>query len=349
MSVTYTLQQLAQHINGTVYGDKECQIDNIASLNKAGNGNLTFCSDINYESELQASRASAVLIKSYRQDLPITNQIIVADPYQSAVKLARLFQTDKANKQGIVPSATVDESAYIASSAYIGHNAVIGQGTKIDDNVIIDSCVHIGDNCHIGEGTNIQANAVIWDNTRIGKHSLIQPNAVLGSIGYGLTFDDGNWHFVPHLGKVWIGDYVSIGACTTVDRGSFDDTIIASGTKIDNQVQIAHNVHIGANTAIAGCSAIGGSTTIGSYCMLGGGVVLRDHIRLADQVNIVGRSSVSCSINKPGNYASSGYKIYQAMGWFKHMNRLDQVEQLFDRVKKLERNSYDSSRERDHQ
>jgi UDP-3-O-[3-hydroxymyristoyl] glucosamine N-acyltransferase len=344
MSVAYTLQQLANHIDGTIYGDPSCVINNIASLKKATNGELTFCNDVNYESELQASRASAVLMKSQRQDLAIDNQVIVDDPYQSAIKLAWLFQIDKSAKQGVSHSAVVGDSTEIASTAYIGPNVVIGQNTVIEASVVVDSGVHIGDNCHIGQGAILQANAVIYDNTQVGIESLIKPNAVLGGIGYGLTFTNGGWDFIPHLGRVCIGDYASIGACSTVDRGSFDDTVIGNGAKIDNQVQIAHNVYIGANTVIAGCSAIGGSAVIGSYCMLGGGVTLRDHVRLADQVNIIGRSIISSSINTSGNYASSGYKIYSARSWLKHLNRVDQVDQLFDRIKKLERYSYDDSR-----
>ena len=118
----------------------------------------------------------------------------------------------------------------------------------------------------------------------------MHPGVVIGADGFGLANDKGIWTKIPQIGTVIIGDDVEIGACSSVDRGALENTVIEQGVKIDNQVQIGHNVHIGAHTAIAGCSGVAGSTRIGKHCMIGGMTAIGGHLEIVDNVVITAMS-----------------------------------------------------------
>jgi UDP-3-O-[3-hydroxymyristoyl] glucosamine N-acyltransferase len=159
---------------------------------------------------------------------------------------------------------------------------------------------------------------------------------VLGADGFGIAQDRDGWVKVPQLGGVVVGDDVEIGANTTVDRGAIGDTVLGDDVKLDNQIQVGHNVRIGAHTAIAGCVGISGSTTIGERCMIGGMAGIAGHLEICDGVVVLGLSMVSRSITRPGVY-SSGLPVSEAGDWRRVVARLRHLDELFDRVRRLER------------
>ena len=132
----------------------------------------------------------------------------------------------------------------------------------------------LGANVSVGGGTRIGARVTVLDDVRIGARCIVHPGAVIGADGFGFAPDRGAWQKIPQLGSVVIGDDVEIGANTTIDRGTIEDTVIEDGVKLDNLVQIAHNVRVGAHTIMAAMSGVAGSTKIGKRCMIGGGVVM---------------------------------------------------------------------------
>jgi UDP-3-O-[3-hydroxymyristoyl] glucosamine N-acyltransferase len=151
---------------------------------------------------------------------------------------------------------------------------------------------------------------------------------VIGADGFGFASDARTWVKVPQVGSVRVEDDVEIGANTTIDRGAIEDTVIACGAKLDNQIQVGHNVTIGANTAIAGCTGISGSTTLGQRCMIGGMVGFAGHLTIADDVTVTGCSLVSASIREPGIY-SSGMPAVPARAWRRmvaHLRRFGEKE-----------------------
>lgn len=150
---------------------------------------------------------------------------------------------------------------------------------------------------------------------------------MIGSDGFGFANARGSWVKVPQLGAVTIGDDVEIGANTTIDRGTLDDTVIEDGVKLDNQIQVAHNVRIGAHTAIAGCTGIAGSARIGARCTIGGGVGIVGHTEIADDVHITGMSFVAHSIREPGLY-SSGTPLEPNRDWRKNYARFHQLDDM---------------------
>ena len=163
----------------------------------------------------------------------------------------------------------------------------------------------------------------------------LQPGVVLGSDGFGFAPNDGRWEKIPQIGRVLIGDDVEVGACTTIDRGALDDTVIEDGVKLDNLIQIAHNVRIGKHTAMAGCVGVAGSATIGAHCTIGGSAGILGHLTLADNVHISSFSLVTRSILKPGHYTGV-FPIDDNAAWEKNAATLKQLHKLRERIKALE-------------
>lgn len=338
MQTSYKLSKLVEYVSGELIGDGQCQITGIVALDKAGPGQLSFLSDSRYRDKVSQCDASALLVGEEDRDVQFNNRIVVQAPYQAAVKIAQLFSPKRQLSSGIHDSAVVAESAQIDASASIGPKCVISEGVRIGANAVIEAGVFIGPDCRVGANTHIQPNSVIYAQTEIGDRVQMKPNATIGGIGYGLNLTaQKTWEFIPHAGRVIIGDDVSIGSSNTIDRGSFDDTVIGEGVKLDNQIQVAHNVHIGPHTVIAAGVAIGGSTHIGSYCMIGGGCIIRDHLQITDRVNIIGASVVGRSLEQPGSYSGSAFDIEHYKSWFKKLVIFKDLEKLHRSVKQLEK------------
>jgi UDP-3-O-[3-hydroxymyristoyl] glucosamine N-acyltransferase len=231
----------------------------------------------------------------------------------------------RAPKPGIHPTAVVSPDATVAETAQVGAHVFIGPRTQIADAVIIDPGAIIASDVMIGSSTHIGARVAIMDETRIGERCVLYPGAVIGSAGFGYAREEGGWLAVPQLGKVVIGDDVDVGSNTTIDRGAIEDTVIESGVKIDNLVQIAHNAHIGEHTAIAAMAGVAGSTKVGRRCMIGGAVVIVGHISICDDVLVTFHSSVMRSITEPGTY-SSGLDADKAARWRRNAARLRRLD-----------------------
>jgi UDP-3-O-[3-hydroxymyristoyl] glucosamine N-acyltransferase len=164
---------------------------------------------------------------------------------------------------------------------------------------------------------------------------------VVGGDGFGIAWDGEAWIKVPQLGSVEIGDDVEIGANTAIDRGAIENTVIESGVKLDNLIQIGHNVRIGAHTVIAGCTGISGSTTIGPRCMIAGQVGIAGHLEIAGGTLITGKTLVSHSIREPGQF-SGALPMDDSRKWRRNSARFRNLDELARRVALLERKSKDT-------
>jgi UDP-3-O-[3-hydroxymyristoyl] glucosamine N-acyltransferase len=332
-----TLGKLAELTGGELQkGDPECRITSVATLQKAGSGDVSFLSNPGYRKYLYTTRASAVILsRENSADCP-TAAIISANPYACYARAAALIVPPPAPQQGIHPSAVIGDGCDIDATAWVGPNCIIENGAVIRAGVQLDGSCFIGKGSVIGANSHLHANVVICHDVTIGRRVNIYPGAVLGSDGFGLANEDGKWINVPQLGSVVVGDDVEIGANTTIDRGALDDTVLEEGVRLDNQIQVAHNVHIGAHTAIAGCVGISGSARIGKYCMIGGGVGIVGHLEITDRVVVTGMSLVAKSITEPGVY-SSGVPAQDNVSWNRNYARLRQLDRLARRVHALER------------
>ncbi|EQC00028.1 UDP-3-O-(3-hydroxymyristoyl)glucosamine N-acyltransferase [Photorhabdus temperata] len=329
------LADLAQQLNAQLHGDGDVVITSIAPMHSANNEQITFLSDSRYRERLGECQAAAVVLRE--SDLPYCNvpALVVANPYLAYAYMAQIMDTTPVPAQDIHPSAVISPQATLGKNVSVGANAVIESDVVLGDNVVIGAGCFIGKNTHIGAGSRFWANVSVYHNVEIGEQCLIQSGAVIGSDGFGYANDRGNWVKIPQLGSVIIGDRVEIGACTTIDRGALDNTIIGNGVIIDNQCQIAHNVIIGDNTAVAGGVIMAGSLKIGRYCMIGGASVINGHMEICDKVTVTGMSMVMRPITEPGVY-SSGIPSQPNKVWRKTAALVMNINEMNKRLKSLE-------------
>ncbi|AJJ63834.1 UDP-3-O-(3-hydroxymyristoyl)glucosamine N-acyltransferase [Yersinia aldovae] len=330
------LADLAQQLDAQVFGDGSLVITGIASMHSAEPSQITFLSNSRYQEQLTTCNAGAVVLTE--ADLPFCKSaaLVVKNPYLTYARMAQIMDTTPQPAQDIAPSAVISPQATLGERVSIGANAVIESGVILGDNTIIGAGCFIGKNTHIGAGSRLWANVSVYHDVIIGKSCLIQSGTVIGADGFGYANDRGNWIKIPQLGSVHIGDRVEIGACTTIDRGALDNTIIGNGVIIDNQCQIAHNVVIGDNTAVAGGVIMAGSLKVGRYCMIGGASVINGHMEICDKVTITGMGMVMRPITEPGLY-SSGIPLQPNKVWRKTAALVMNIDGINKRLKAVER------------
>lgn len=334
--MTFTLNELAKHVDGQVDGDGECNIEGVGTLQGAQAGQISFLSNSRYGKFLSNTKASAVIINERYQSKCPVNAVIVDDPYSAYAIIASLLHPGKpVSPKGIHASAVISDTARIHDQAIIGPLCVIEDDVTLHAGVIIGPGCVIGRQSSIGEDSRLEANVTIWHDTQIGKRALIHSGVVIGADGFGIAEQkNGHWIKVPQLGRVCIGNDVEVGANTCIDRGALGDTVIEEGVKLDNLIQIAHNVHIGAHTVIASSTAIAGSAKIGKNCKIAGAVGIVGHLEITDNVVVTGMSMVSKSITEPGVY-SSGTLLEKNSSWHKNAIRMKQLDDIARKVKKL--------------
>jgi UDP-3-O-[3-hydroxymyristoyl] glucosamine N-acyltransferase len=332
--VFVTLDEIVARLGGNLAGDGSVRISGIATLDAAGPEHLSFLANSKYRSHLAATRAAAVVVApDAAADCP-TTAIVTQQPYLYFARVAQWLNPTPRPPLGIHSSAVVEGA--VSESASVGANVWIGPGAVIGDDVVVEANCSIGASCHIGAGSWLHAGVALYDGCRVGDRAIIHSGVVIGADGFGFAREgDGSWVKIPQIGGVTIGDDVEIGANSTIDRGALEDTVIESGVKIDNQIQIAHNVHIGAHTAIAGCVGIAGSTRIGARCTVGGAAMIIGHLEIADDVNISAGTLVGKSIRKAGGYTGS-VPFLEHGDWLKNFSRLRHLDSLADRIRALE-------------
>ncbi|NEM98615.1 UDP-3-O-(3-hydroxymyristoyl)glucosamine N-acyltransferase [Pontibacter burrus] len=300
----FTVQQIADLLQGRVEGDNLAKVSTLAKIEEAQSGALSFLANPKYEPYLYSTGASAVIVsESLELKKPVSAALIrVSDPYSSFSTLLHHYQAALlASKTGVEEPAFIGSNSTIGENHYRGAFSYIGNNCKIGENVRLFPQVYLGDNVTIGDNTTIFAGAKLYPNTVVGSNCTIHAGVVLGSDGFGFAPQpDGSYKMVPQIGNVVLEDDVSIGANTTIDCATMGSTIIRKGTKIDNLVQIAHNVEIGQHTVIAAQTGISGSAKIGNQCVIAGQVGIVGHITIADKTTIGAQSGVGKTIKKSG-------------------------------------------------
>jgi len=332
----YSLKKLAKVLNGELRGN-DITICKPASLEDAQPGSISFLSNLKYSSKLKITKASAVLLTKEMLEFYPGNSIVVESPYLSFIKVANLFKLSLKQTKGIHPSVIYDISCNIGPNVSIGPHVVIERNVLIGEGCVIGSNVTIAPFSYIGKHSTIKDNVIISYNTHIGNNCTVHSSTVIGSDGFGnIKNNAGYWTKIPQIGGVKIGNNVEIGASTTIDRGTIDDTIISSGVKIDNQIQIAHNVKIGNNTAIASLTGIAGSVKVGRDCLIGGQVGISNHISICDKVILSAASKVSKDILRSGFY-SGAFNARLHIKWKRMNARIFKLKKLEERTKVLEK------------
>ena len=281
----YSIKFISEYIDASIIGDADLQIDNIATLDSAVQGCITFLANSKYSKLLESTKASAVIVKEGIKTNNKTTLLACSDPYLAFAKLSKLFSDEIDFSNG-----SFHNSVFIHDSVNLGKDVKVGPN------------VYIGKNCNIGDRSVIYPNTTILKDVSIGQDCIVHPNSVLGSDGFGFAPENESFQKIEQLGGLEIGDNVEIGAGCTIDRGAISNTMISDGVKLDNQIHIAHNVSLGSNTAIAACCAIAGSTKIGKNFKMGGLSGVLGHLEICDDVTVGAHTLITKSIKSSGNY-----------------------------------------------
>lgn len=335
-SQSRTLAEIAQLLGAELRGDGSREVTGIGTLQGATAEQISFLSNPSYAKHLAQTRAAAVLVAPDLADQCPTNVLVLDNPYLGYARVSHWFDRSPQPAAGIHPSAVVDPSAQIDPSASIGPQAVVEADAVVEAGAMLGPGCTVGVRCRVGRDSRLMSRVVLCQDVQLGERCLVHSGAVLGADGFGFANEKGVWHKIAQLGGVRIGDDVEIGANTTIDRGALEDTVIESGVKLDNQIQIAHNVHIGEHSAIAACVGIAGSSKIGRYCVFGGGSGIGGHLEIVDQVHLTGMTMVTRSLKEPGVY-SSGTGVDSNRQWRKSVVRFRQLDELARRVRELEK------------
>lgn len=327
-------------IGGKVEGDGAATVNRLEKIEEATEGSIAFLANPKYLPHIYSTQATAVIVKDdFQPEKEISSSLIrVEDPYSAFAKLLEEYQKLTAKvKTGIEQpsfqheSAKYGENIYLGAFSYLGENAKIGNNTKIYPNV------YIGDNVEIGDNTTLHPGVKIYANCKVGNHCVIHSGVVIGSDGFGFApQEDGTYKSIPQTGNVIIEGHVDIGANTTIDCATMGSTIVKSGVKIDNLVQIAHNVEVGKNTAIASQAGLSGSAKIGENCQIGGQAGITGHLKMADRTIIGPQAGVPKSITQEGK-VWFGTPIMEHRDFLRVSVILRNLPNLIERVKELEK------------
>ena len=305
----------------------DAAIKGVASLEKAGQGEIAYCRN-NADKKLVATCQAAAIIMTAKRAESYQGPAIVmqhANPEMAFAETIDLFHPQP-KRYGVSASASIHKSAKLADNIWVGEQASLAEEVAVAEGVEIHAGARIGARCKIGKNSIIHANAVLYPGVEVGENCIIHANANIGVDGFGYVRGQ-TWRKIQHIGTVKIQDNVEIGAGTCVDRGMLDDTIISEGAKLDNLIQIGHNVSIGSRTIMAACTGVAGSAHIGNDCMIGGGSIINGHINIVSQTVLCGGSAVMRAIEKPGVYGSS-MTIMPHKNWLRLLSLLHKLSTL---------------------
>jgi len=299
----FTANDISLLLNGTVEGDASVAVNQLAKIEEATEGSLSFLANPKYEQYLYTTNASIVIVNNEQQLAePVKATIIrVANAYSAISVLLEIYNKIKLNKAGIEqpcfihPSAQIGQNVYIGAFAYIGPNVIVGDNSKVYPNT------YIADNVTLGTNVTLFSGVKIYFDCKIGNDVIIHSGAIIGGDGFGFApTADGSYQKISQIGNVVIEDNVEIGANTTIDRATMGSTVIHKGVKLDNLIQIAHNVEIGANTVIAAQAGISGSTKIGENVIMGGQAGVAGHLTIAKGTQFQAQMGLGRSIKDEG-------------------------------------------------
>lgn len=335
----FTAAQIAMIINGKIEGNPDVLVQSFGKIEEAQSGQLSFLANPKYEEYLYRTKASLVIIND-SQELkePVSATLIrVADAYSAFAALLTKYQEMATQKlAGIQEPSYISKSAKYGQQVYIGAFSYLGENVELGNNVKIFPNVFLGDNVKINDNTIVHPGVKIYHGCVIGKNVTIHAGTVVGSDGFGFAPQaDGSFKKVPQIGNVVVEDFVEIGANATIDRATIGSTLIKSGAKLDNLIQVAHNVEVGNNTVIAAQAGVSGSTKIGNNVMIGGQAGIVGHIQIADGSKINAQSGVSKSIKTP-NAAVTGSPAFEYTSALRSQAVSRKLPELEKRIKELE-------------
>jgi UDP-3-O-[3-hydroxymyristoyl] glucosamine N-acyltransferase len=289
--MTRTARELGEAIGAKLEGDGGIELRAVAAPERAGPHDLTYAEAARHAERASSSAALCVIAGD---GIRVSGKTVLrhGQPKLAFAKAAALLLERAPIAAGIHETAIVAPLAHLGAGVSIGPYAVIGEDTHVGDGTQIGAHCVIAAGCWIGTNCRIHARVTLYSGVRLGDRVEIHAGAVIGADGFGYAYGEGRYWKFPQVGIVEIGEDAEIGANTTIDRGSLEDTRIAEGVKLDNLVHVGHNCQIGAHTVIAALTGISGSCVFGKHVVIGGQAGFGEHCRLEDGAVIGGQSGV---------------------------------------------------------
>jgi len=303
---TLTADAIAAAVGGTLEGDASATVTAVAPLDRADAHHLTFLANAKYAPLAAERRVGVLLVTRDLADVGNAKaRIIVDNPHEAMLPLLPLLYPAASQQPGIHPTAIIGRGVVLGDDLSIGPGVVLGDGVTIGARTRLDAHVVIGNGVSVGEDCHLFPSVTVYSGTEIGSRVRVHAGARLGSDGFGYVYRDNAHVKIPHVGRCLIESDVEIGANTTIDRGSIDDTVIGAGTKIDNLVMVAHNVRIGRLCLLMAQVGIAGSVRVEDGCILAGQVGISGHLTIGRGARLAAQAGVFGSI--PPGETWSGY------------------------------------------
>lgn len=292
------LADLAAAVGAELQGDGDIRIDRVAAVDDAVANSLTFAVDERWLEKALASSSAAVIapLRARGVDRRGKTLLFAADVRAALAAVLQLFAPPLPSGEFTHTSAVVAAGVRRGAGCWIGANTVVEEGASLGDGAILSAGVYVGRNARIGARTLLHPHAAVLADCIVGDECILNAGCVIGSDGFGFVRVGVEQIKIPQIGNVVIGDRVEVGACSCIDRAVTGSTVIGSGTKIDNLVQVGHNVTIGEHCTLCGQVGIAGSSKIGEGVVVAGQAGISGHIEIGAQSLILARAGVTQSI-----------------------------------------------------
>lgn len=352
----HTIAEIAAAIGAECAGETGLTITRVAEPEQAGPTDLALAVNPRYADGLARGQARAAMLwpGADWQALGLKAAIFAPRGRLAMAGLTALMDPGPQIALGIHPLSVIDPSAEIGADAAIGPFVTIGAGVTLGTGARVASHVSIAEGATIGRDALILQGARIGARVTIGDRFICQPGAVIGADGFSFVTPEKSgveeiretlgqresiraqaWARIHSIGAVTIGNDVEIGANACIDRGTIRDTVIGSGTKLDNLVHIGHNVQIGEDCLLCGQVGIAGSARIGNRVVMGGQCGVNDNIFVGDDVICGGATKVFT--NAPAGRVLLGYPAVKMETHVEMQKALRRLPRLAAKVADLEK------------
>ncbi|MBD1401006.1 UDP-3-O-(3-hydroxymyristoyl)glucosamine N-acyltransferase [Pelovirga terrestris] len=330
-----TLAELATLVQGEVRGDPTVQVERVASIDQATEGDITFVANPKYLARLKDCRASAVIVAP-GVAVGDRDVLVAANPYLAFARVLAFLHGSSEQNPGVRPGAQVADSATIDSTATIYPGCVIGERVVVGPRSVVHPGVCLYADVVIGSDCLLHAQAIVREGCQLGDRVILQPGAVIGSDGFGFAPDGSGYFKIPQIGIVVLENDVEIGSNSCVDRATLGETRVRRGTKVDNLVQIGHNVDLGEDCIIVAQVGLAGSSRIGNHCTFGGQSAVAGHLKVGDHITIGARGGISGNLEAP-HQVLSGVPLMPHKEWLRSAMTLPKLPEMRKNLQQLKK------------
>jgi UDP-3-O-[3-hydroxymyristoyl] glucosamine N-acyltransferase len=336
-SVPLSAQAVADLVGGRLMGDGVRMLTAVGPLDGADGETLSLLTSPRYLPEFRASSAGAVLLRAESAAEPVGPEvrIVVGDPHGAMTRALEVMFPVAPLPAGIDSTARMGPGVRLGDGVAVGPFAVLGPGVVLGDRVRLGAGVVLEDGVTIGADSELGPHVVCYRGTRLGSRCIVKAGAVLGGSGFGYISGRDGHARIPHVGGCILGDDVEIGSSSTVDRGSIDDTVIGSGTKLDNHVHIGHNARLGSRCLLMGGTVVAGSAELGDGVIVAGHSAIAGHLRIGDNARIGAKSGVTASV--PDGSDWTGYPARPHREWLRAQAGMYRLAKITDELEALVR------------